>query len=229
MLRFAGFLRVAFFQSGIEEGPDQDCWRCNGDCRLTLQRLQRLLGMPRKQIIPRFSKSPRLSPQIALLTDNAGREWLIACWDWKKWRDCRPRLPGLHRLPPKNTQIAPVAGIDENTEIADRDCQDFERECLPRSPANIVKTAEIAKSVSQDCRGYRNCRPRVGNCKLRLKKLTRLPDGFAWTAETAAKKCRDWRGCWECRIFSPSLPKVLTKIVETAMQIARRHCRDCRD
>ena len=181
------------------------------------------------QIFPRLSRSPRLSPQIAGFTDNAGREWLIACWVWKKWRDCRPRLPGLHRLPPKNTEIARVAGIDENAEFADRDCQDSERECLPRSPANIVKTAEIAKSVSRDRRGYQYCRPRVGDCMLRLKNLTRLPDGTSGTAEVAAQKCRDSTGCWECRIFSPRLPKVMTKIVEIATEIAGRYCRECRD
>ena len=66
----------------------------------------------------------------------------------------------------------------------------------------------------------------MGDCTLRLRKLTILPDGIAGTA---AQKCREWGGCWECQIFSPRLPKVLTKIVEIATEIVNRHCRDCRD
>ena len=80
--------------------------------------------------------------EIAGIADIAGREWMIACWDWKNWRGCRTGLPGL---------------------------------------------------------------------------------------ETCAQKGRHFRGCWECRTFSPRLPKVLAKIVEIATETAGRHWRDCRD
>ena len=142
MPRKAGLLRVLNFQSEIDESPDLDCWDYNGDYRPTLQRLRRLLGVPRMQILTRLPRSPRLSPEIAGIPDFAGREWVIACSDWKNRRGCRTGLPGL---------------------------------------------------------------------------------------ETAAQKCRDCRGCWECRIFSPRLPKVLAKIVESATEITGRHCRDCGD
>ena len=252
--RLQGLLGLPNFQSETAESPDRDCWGCNGDCRPTLQRLQRLLGVARMQIFPGLSRLSRLSPENAGIANFAGREMAIACWDWKIWRCCRTGLMGLQRLPINVAQIGRVAGTDENAEFADRDCQDSERECLPRSPDNIVKAAEIAKSVSQDCRCYRYCRPRVGDCKLRLKKLTRLPDGFAWTAETADKKCRDWRGCWECRIFSPRCSKpwprllrlrrrLTADIAETAeiilsannadiskiVEIAETFAQDCRD
>ena len=116
-----GLLGVPNFRSEIAESHDQDCWDCDGDCRPILQRLQRLLGVPRMQIFPGLSRLPRLSPQIAGVTDISGREWVIACWDWNKW--------------------------------------------------------------------------------------TRLPAGTAGTAQDAAQKCRDWWGCWECRIFSPRCSK----------------------
>ena len=119
--KLRGLLRVSSFQSEFAKSPDQDCWDCDVDCRPTLHGLQRLLGMPRKQMFPRLSRLPRLSPQIAGVTDISGREWVIACWDWNKW--------------------------------------------------------------------------------------TRLPAGTAGTAQDAAQKCRDWWGCWECRIFSPRCSK----------------------
>ena len=245
--RLQGLLGLPNFQSEIAESHDQDCWDCDGDCRPILQRLQRLLGVPRMQIFPGLPRLPRLSPEIDGITDIAGRGWVITCWDWKNFLSCRTGLPGLHRLPPKNTEIARVAGIDENAEFADRDCQDSERECLPRSPANIVKTAEIFKSVSQDCRGYRYCRPRVGDCKLRLKKLTRLPDGFAWTAETAAKKNAEIGGvaesvefsvrdavnpeqdCWDCNgDCRPTLQRLQRLMSVPTMQIFPRLSRSRR-
>ena len=143
MPRVAGLLRVPNFQSEIAESPGQDCWDCSGDCRPTLERLQRLLGVPRMQIIQGWSRLPRLSPQIAGVTGMSGREWVIACWDWKK------------------------------DKIAGRKCRD-----------------------SRDCWDCRYCRPRMRDCKLRQKKMTRLPDGINVIAESAAQNCRDCRGCW---------------------------------
>ena len=129
--RLQGLLGLPNFQSEIAESHDQDCWDCDGDCRPILQRLQRLLGVPRMQIFPGLPRLPRLSPEIDGITDIAGRGWVITCWDWKNFLSCRTGLPGLHRLPPKNTEIARVAGIDENAEFADRDCQDCDGDCRP--------------------------------------------------------------------------------------------------
>ena len=200
------------------------------------------------QIFPRLSRSPRLSPQIAGITDNASREWVITSWDWKKYLSCRTGLPGLQRLQPKNAEMARVAGSAEFFQ------------------------SEIAESHDQGCW---HC---DGDCRLilqrlqrllglpRMQLLARLPrslrlspeiDGitdFAWTAETAAKKCRDWRGCWECRIFSPRCSKpwprllrlrrrLTADIAETAeiilsannadiskiVEIAETFAQDCRD
>ena len=74
-------LGVPNFQSEIAESHDQDCWDCDGDCRPILQRLQRLLGLPRMQLLARLPRSPRLSPEIDGITDFAGRGWVIARWD----------------------------------------------------------------------------------------------------------------------------------------------------
>ena len=61
----------------IAEIADPDC---NGDCRPTLRRLLRMQMMP---ILP------RVSPEIAVISDIASREWEIACSDWKiAGRDC---------------------------------------------------------------------------------------------------------------------------------------------
>ena len=209
------------------------------------------------QPFPRLSRLPRLSPQIAGVTDTSGREWVIACWDGNKWRDCPPRLPGLHRMPPKNAEIAGVAGNDKDALICGQRLRRLRRIKSAETAetadiagiaevADIGKIVQIAKIVARECRDYRYCRPRMGDCTLRQKK-DEVPDGINVTAETAAKKCRgcrgcwqcrecsywqdyrDCRGCWECQFFSPRLPKVLTEIVEVAMEIAGRHCIDCRD
>ena len=131
MPRLQGLLGVPIFQSETAESPDRDCWGCNGDCRPTLHRLQRLLGVPRMQKFQGLSRLPRLSPDIAGVTNFAGRELAIACWDWKTWRCCRTGLMVLQRLPPKIAQIGRVAGTDENAEFADRDCQDCDGDCRP--------------------------------------------------------------------------------------------------
>ena len=188
------------------------------------------------QIFPRLPRSPRLSPKIAGITDFAGREWVIACWDRKKWRGCQTGLPWSQSLPPKIAEIAEVAGSEESADFADRICQDCDGECrptlrelqrlprlqilarLPRSPRfspEIAGSADIAGQewmiASWDWKNWRGCR-------------TELPG-----LETAAQKCRDCRCCWESRIFSPRLPKVLAKTVEIATEIAGRYWRDCRD
>ena len=80
------------------------------DCRPTFQRLLRM------QILPRF---PRVSPEIAGITDLAGREWQIARGDSKK----------LSILP---------AGIAQSKIFAERVC---DRE----SPADIAETAGSTK------------------------------------------------------------------------------------
>ena len=113
---------------------------------------------------------------------------------------------GLQRLPLKVAQIGRVAGTDENAEFADRDCRDCEGECLSRSPADIIKTADIAKSVSRFCRDYRYCRPRLCDCTLRLKIWrgcrTRLPGlppkdaGSGGVAESVGISVRDCRKSW---------------------------------
>ena len=239
MPRVAGLLRVPNFQSEIAKSPEQDCWDCNGDYRPTLQRLQKLLGVPRLQINPRFSRLPRLSPKIAGITDFAGREWVIACWDRRKWRGCQTGLRWSQSLPPKIAEIAEVAGSEESAEFAVRNCQDCDGECrptlrrlqrllrlprmqilarLPRSPRFSPEIAGSADIAGQEwmiaCWDWKNRR----GCRTGLPGL-----------QTAAQKCRDCRGCWECRIFSLRVPEVLAKIVEIATEVAGRHCRDCRD
>ena len=128
------------------------------------------------------------------------------CWEWWKGRTCRQRLP---RMSANLVETAAVAGLAKN--------------------ADNGKIAKIAETVARDCGDSRFCLPRRGDCTSRLKKLTSLPDGTSGTAEVVAQKCRDSTGCWECRIFSPRLPKVMTKIVEIATEIAGRQCRDGRD
>ena len=191
------------------------------------------------QILARLPRSPRLSLEIAGITDFAGREWVIACWDWKKWRGCQTGLTWSQSLPPKIAEIAEVAGREESAKFADRICQDCDGECrptlrrlqrllrlprmqilarLPRSPRFSPEIAGSADIAGQEwmiaCWDWKNWR----GCRMGLPGL-----------ETAAQKCWDCQGCWECRFFSPRLPQVLAKIVEIATEIAGRHCRDCRD
>ena len=202
------------------EFADRDRQDYNGECRLTLRRLQRLLGLPRMQIFPGLSRVPRLLSQIAGVTDRCGREWVIACWDWKNWRYCQICRQRLPRRWADNAETAAIARLAKN--------------------AGIWKIAEIAETVAPDCRCYRYVRPRMGDCMLRLKKVTRLPVGIAETAEFDSQKCQDCRGCrewWECRIWRQSFLRMLADIVETAAiaglaknadisNIVRR--RDCR-
>ena len=182
------------------EFADRDCQDCDGDCRAILQRLQRLLGVPRMQIYPGLSRTPRLLPETAQITNFAGRKWVIACWDWKNRRHYRPRSSGLHRLQPKNAEIARVAG---SAEFSVRDCRKSWPRLLRlqwRLPADIAETSEIAGSgenadisriveivetVTRECRNCQFCRARNGDCMLRLKNLTMLPDGINGTAEIA--------------------------------------------
>ena len=59
----------------------------------------------------------------------------------------------------------------------------------------------------------------MGDCMLRLKKVTRLPVGIAETAEFDTQKCQDCPGCrewWECRIWRQSFLRMSADIVETA-------------
>ena len=187
MPRLSGLLRVTNFQSKISKYPGQDCWDCNGDCRPTLERLQRLLDVPRMQIFPGLATLPRLSPEIAGITDNACREWVIecsdwtkltklpagiagtaqvaaqrcrgcrGCWEWWECRVCRQRLPRLRwSMSGDIAESGEIAGISEN--------------------ADNGKIAEIAQTVARDSWDYRCCRPRMGDCTLRLKK--------------------SWRACW---------------------------------
>ena len=231
-----GLLGVPKFQSKVDEGHNQNCWDCERDCRPILQRLQRLLGLPRMQLLARLPRSPRLSPEIDGITDFAGREWVIACWDWKNWPVCRPGLSRLQKIPPKNAATAGATGWmrmpNLQTEIAKiatenvgwhcRDCED----CWDCRECRELQDGRDRRGCSPRLADYRYCRPRVGDCILRLKKLSRLPDKIAGTA---AQRCWDLRGCWEWKIFSPGLKNVLTKNVEIATEIAGRHCRDCRD
>ena len=53
-----------------------------------------------------FLRLPRLSPEIAGITDFAGRQWVTACWYWKE----------VARLP---AAIAEIAETDESAQNAD--------------------------------------------------------------------------------------------------------------
>ena len=187
-------------------------------------------GIARTQILPRLPRSPRVSPEIAGITNIGGQEGEIACWGCKKWRDCRRGWPGLKRLPPN---ISEIAGVTESAEIAELAVRVFpycDGDCRPgmlRLP-RLPTMAKIPRSAE--------CRPRLkelpillatgmGDCMLRLKILKRLPVTAAGTAEIAAQTYRDCLGCWECRNyrnFSPILP------AEVATKIAGRHGRQCR-
>ena len=209
----------------------RDCRQCDGICRPIL------LGLPTMQILARSPRPPRVYPQIAGITDIGGQEWDIACRYWKYWPDCRPewpglptlpRLPGVPRLPrlPKSPRVWPnnakLVDTVENADIAEIRDRDCDGDCAPRSPADIVKIAEIAKSVSRDCQDYRYCRSRMGDCILRLKNwpdcrpvlpaLQRLRPKKAEVAGVAESAniaefavrdcdgdCRGCRICWYCR------------------------------
>ena len=234
----AEIAEVAGSEENAENG-DRECQDCDGGSRPTLRRLQRLVRFPRMQILARLPRSPRLSLEIAGITDFAGREWVIACWDWKKWRGCQTGLTWSQSLPPKIAEIAEVAGREESAKFADRICQDCDGECrptlrrlqrllrlprmqilarLPRSPRFSPEIAGSADIAGQEWMIACWDRKKWRGCRMGLPGL-----------ETAAQKCWDCQGCWECRFFSPRLPKVLAKIVEIATEIAGRHCRDCRD
>ena len=239
MLRQKKMTRLPDGINVIAESAAKNCRNCDEKCRPTLRRLQRLVRFPRMQILARLPRSPRLSLEIAGITDFAGREWVIACWDWKKWRGCQTGLTWSQSLPPKIAEIAEVAGREESAKFADRICQDCDGECrptlrrlqrllrlprmqilarLPRSPRFSPEIAGSADIAGQEwmiaCWDWKNWR----GCRMGLPGL-----------EAAAQKCWDCQGCWECRFFSRRLPKVLAKIVEIATEIAGRHCRDCRD
>ena len=179
--------------AGSEESAEfavRNCQDPDGECRPTLRRLQRLLRLPRMQILARLPRSPQFSPEIAGSADIAGQEWMIACWDWKNWRGCRTGLPGLQilaRLPRSPRLSLEIAGI---TDFAGREwviaCWDWKKwrgcqtgltwsQSLPPKIAEIAEvagreeSAKFADRICQDCDG--ECRPTLR----RLQRLLRLP------------------------------------------------------
>ena len=153
-------------------------------------------NVPRSPTLAKVPRSPRVSTEIAAVTDIAGREWEIACRDWENWRYCRPGLLGLQRLPPKIAETAGVAESAVIAEIAVPYCRGCDGECWPRLPSSLgllrvprlpILQTKVAQSVDRDCRDYRHCRPRMRDCMSKLKNLTRSPAGIPGTAEVATK------------------------------------------
>ena len=72
---------------------------------------------------------------------------------------------------------------------------------LPAENGWLHAEIEVIEVAGRDCRDCRNCR-------LKMPRLA---------------------GCWGCGLFSPRLPKVLTKVVEVATEIAGRRCWDRSD
>ena len=150
--------------------------------------------------------------------------------------DCMLRLRKMTRLP------AAIAGTAQVAAWKYRDCRgcwDWSecgicRQRLPRLRKRM--SAEVAGQHFKDCRDSQECLPR-------LPGLPILPAEKGWLHAEIEKNWRACRrelerlppkmprlsGCWERRIFNPRLPKVLTKVIEIATDIAGRHCRDCRN
>ena len=200
------------------------CWDCL-NCR---PRLQRRLPAYIAEIAENADNGnlARVSPEIAVISDIASRDWEIACSDRKiAGRDCWGCRFFYTEISMKIAETAEIAVITENADIA-----------------------KIAESFNRDCWVYQYCRdcwPIIWDWMLRLKKLPRLPGHQrlrAKNGEIAEFSDRDWDG--DCRStlkrlprsISPRLPRVLPEIAKIPdiagheWEIACwdfKNCRDC--
>ena len=174
--------------AGQESKDFRGCWECL-DCRICDRDCRKYVDCRPWQRCPdRREFRQRLSGLLILTTESGRLHSEMEKIDEIAGLDCgkcrgglqnMPRLLGLLSVPSMPKLQASIAEIA--TEIAD--CTEI---------ADLGKGAEFPESVARDCRDYRLCRPRMGDCMTRLKKIDKIVT----------------RDCWDCRDWGRKMPRL---------------------